>query len=172
MGMQQRAKGSEFELKISKQVIACSGGRFTSKDCYRMPLSGGHPHAGKADLAMSTEFLKFCPFIVECKHDKQFFDGCILRFRANELNWLGQVSRAVEDIGGYYPLLVMRGNNTPVYCASLIEGFNFAFGKAWLLDLPRILFFYSGEWAQVKFDDFIKALTARARAGKWKGAIK
>lgn len=119
-GRASRNKGCTFERLVASMIIKAAGKPFTKKDCFRTPLSGGHPYAGESDLQFTKHLRCVLPFVVECKHYKglkptQFFSLP----NAQISTWMAQVTVAAEkDKFRRYPMLVMRGNATPIYAAA------------------------------------------------------
>lgn len=117
-------KGHGFENAVAKMVAAA----FTPfgikrEDCYRTPLSGGHPFAGKkdpGDLQMSPQLVELFPYCVECKfYKKIFLHGLLFPPKTwlkawNFSKWLKQVCKAAKHTKRI-PLLVIKGNNTPEF---------------------------------------------------------
>lgn len=114
--MKINRKGKEFERFVARAVLADAPG-FGKKDCYRTPLSGGHPFGETGDLVISPGLRKFFPFVVECKHRKDWGPGVMFQPRKEERSWILQVLRATRK-NDFAPLLVMRGNATEVYAAA------------------------------------------------------
>lgn len=113
MGRTSKAKGSSFERLVAKLVLEAFPD-MTAKDCYRTPLSGGHPTADAGDLVLSERLRKLFPYSVECKHTKDWSLHQIMPLREGVRKWVQQTVKAAEK-NGLYPLLVMRGNNTAIY---------------------------------------------------------
>ena len=65
IGRRSKNKGSTFENAISKTV--CQYFEVEREECYRTPLSGGHPFGDTGDLVIGTKLFKQFPFVVECK---------------------------------------------------------------------------------------------------------
>lgn len=116
MSRKSRDKGSAFERLVAAMVLEAIPG-FTKKDCYRTPLSGGHPVADSGDLVVSERLQKKFPFVVECKHVKDWNLQWLWPPNSAVRSWITQAQAAAKRMGTRRPwLLVMRGNNTPVYC--------------------------------------------------------
>ena len=126
MGKTSRTKGAKFERKVAKLIIATANNvlkldhhaKLGSKDCYRTPMSGGHPHAGASDLVLSKRLRKSFPFCVECKHTKGWKPVQMFKLLGNVKSWIDQVSHAVSrDRHLRYPMLIVSGNATPIFVA-------------------------------------------------------
>lgn len=115
-----RVKGAAFELRISKElVLAAKRAGMTRKDCYRTPLSGGHPFGDRGDLVISPAFAELFPFCVEAKHYSNWSPGVMFEPRAQELSWIDQVVKATQQCQNLrHPLLVVSGNRTGAYAVA------------------------------------------------------
>jgi hypothetical protein len=160
----KREKGNGFERLVARMVLdACNKGGFLldRKECFRTPLSGGHPFADRGDLQIGPQLRKVFPFVVECKHQKIWNPGAMFRARENEANWLRQVKRATKEtkIEGLVPLLVCQGNLTGTYCAAPWDDLRRAL-PATAGAMPRMLFrFEKRIWGLIFWEDFLTALT-------------
>lgn len=63
-----RRKGAAYERKIVGLIRQAWG--LTSKQCYRTPLSGGHPYASSADVTFSPELDGRLDISIECKNHR------------------------------------------------------------------------------------------------------
>lgn len=119
MPKRSRDKGNNYERRYSKLVIAAfESFGITKRDCYRTPLSGGHPLADAGDLTISDPLWKLFPFAVECKHYKNWNPGVMFRPRKQERGWLKQVKASLPRCRPKsIPLLAMSGNATGDYTA-------------------------------------------------------
>ena len=116
MGRRSRVKGSTFERKVASMILRAAGSAFAKKDCYRTPMSGGHPHAGESDLVISPKLQTFFPYCVEIKHRKTWRPDRVWRAKADEAEFLNQVIDASRrDEFGRKPLVVIRGNATEIF---------------------------------------------------------
>jgi hypothetical protein len=164
-GAASRNKGCAFERLIAKAIIKAAGKGFTAKDCYRTPMSGGHPHAGESDLILSKALRKIFPFCVECKHYKVFQPKQLFKDNAIVKGWMTQVQTASsKDKFRRHPLLVFRGNNTDTYCASTLEGFESWGTRLNRNSVPGLLLVhkYKGKpcvWKVVVLNRLLKATT-------------
>lgn len=114
----RRVKGALFERAVADLILKLVGKPFTKKDCYRTPLSGGHRFSAKSDLMLSSRLKKVFPFSVECKHQKTFTLQMLFSETKLIHDWMDQaVAGCVRDNAKLLPLLVMRGNGTPVFAA-------------------------------------------------------
>lgn len=119
-GRASRNKGNAFERLVAKRILSAVGDPYTSKDCYRTPLSGGHPMGDSGDLVISERLAKVFPFTVECKHYRDLRLEEFLRpKKAVSLRtrvWLQQAERCgVKQ--KRIPLLVFRTNHRYIYVA-------------------------------------------------------
>lgn len=126
MGKTSRTKGANFERLISRMIIEAVGARedkvFGKQDCYRTPLSGGHPLADAGDLVISEALWRHFPYVVECKHVKSWNPAALLPpVTAQVCTWIRQAKAALRRVQERNParkegrwLLVMRGNNTAI----------------------------------------------------------
>jgi hypothetical protein len=121
MGKLSRQKGNAFERKVAKMILSTFP-QFGPPDCYRTPLSGGHPSADSGDLLTSNALQRKFPYVVECKHVRGWNLQWLMPPTKEILRWIEQASQACERIrartgGRRRPwLLVMRGNFTPEVC--------------------------------------------------------
>ena len=113
MTMMGRNKGKAFERHIAKDILKAFPS-FTPRDCYRTPMSGGHPFADSGDLCISPDLQKLFPFVVECKHYRNFRFQDVLPPTKQFITWVFQARTAAAQMDRPW-LLVVRGNNTPVY---------------------------------------------------------
>jgi len=116
-----KAKGSEFERKIAKEIIKAFRKRFKDlrqNDCWRSVLSGGHQMSA-GDLEMSDRLLGLFPYTVECKFYKKVNWWHFLLVPGNksykktwqEWKWVRQAVHAQR--AKTVPILVVHGNNGP-----------------------------------------------------------
>jgi hypothetical protein len=119
MGLMQRTKGSDFERHVAGLIVAAfKEYGITKKDCYRTPMSGGHPYADVGDLTMSATLLALLPVVVECKHTKSWNMSHLMNPPKMMMDWMDQVTKAAAPTNSTRaPLVVMRGNGTPILCA-------------------------------------------------------
>lgn len=150
MAVNGRVKGAQFELAISKALVEAAGEPYTRKDCYRTPLSGGHPFGDLGDLTISPEFRLVFPFVVECKHYKRWDPSVLFAPRKNELDWGRQVVDAArKSKTGRIPLLVMHGNFGLTIAAAPAKQF-----KQWYPDIT----YDSGLYFQMQLDPEVSAV--------------
>jgi hypothetical protein len=170
MGKASRTKGCAFERLVAKQVITAAGKGFSRKDCYRTPMSGGHPYAGESDLVLSEQLMKLFPWCVECKHYKGWkIDGV---FKANKAHqdWCKQAAySSSKDQFKRPPMVVMRGNGGNIYCAARYRDL-----KAWDHRmgnelLPGLMFrFQDSFWKLSLFSEVMRVLKSRAKRARLK----
>jgi hypothetical protein len=164
MGRLGRRKGAEFERLISKQIIHAVGRGFGKKDCYRTPMSGGHPFAGASDLICSQQLMDLFPFCVECKHWKSWKPTDVFRSVKQTLDWGRQVLEAARrDKFKRAPLLVMRGNGTDIYAAAPVWAFKNWSPKMSVAIVPALCFMLEGKlWKMMTFAAVLRRLTMKA----------
>jgi len=151
MGKLSRNKGNAFERLISKMIIAAVNkgckSKYAAKDCYRTPLSGGHPLADPGDLTYSPAFAKVFPYHVECKHHKSFSLEHFFRPTAALKSWCAQTIKGAKK-SERRPMLVIRGARTPIFVGLTIEPI---FGIEYIKIDINI-----DTWVFCRFDDFLK----------------
>jgi hypothetical protein len=163
--MNNRRIGSTFERIVSKEIVkACKDIGATQKDCYRTPLSGGHPFGDRGDLVVSPLLAPFLPFSVECKTSRRWTPGNMFTPGEMEKKWIAQVRKSAGKT--LFPMLVMRGFRTDIFVALQEPDFKRYFENT----RPRIdlRFIVGGStadvWRMVPFDTFLRALRDRAKA--------
>lgn len=116
-----RSKGATFERTVSKMIVEASkhlGVR--QQDCYRTPMSGGHPNAKyqhPSDLVMSKKLLKHFSVSVECKHYKKVDLQTLFTKTGLVFSWVAQASHAaLHSNDDLTPLVVFKWNNSQVFC--------------------------------------------------------
>lgn len=116
-----RRKGSGFERDVAALILKHAGNKFSKKDCYRTPLSGGHRFARETDpgdLMMSPALTKRFRFTVECKRYKEIryehFISPIPASSWQEFAWLKQAIDATTT--GHSTMLVMQANRGEIFC--------------------------------------------------------
>lgn len=163
MGRRSRVKGSTFERKVIAMILKAAGPAFTKKDCYRTPMSGGHPFAGESDLVISPELQVFFPYCVECKHRKTWRPDRVWKPKADEAEFLNQVIEASrQDKLNRKPLVVMRGNATEIFSTAKYRSL---LHWAKLSEFPgRVLLFrHRGVlWGMFLFTDMLGILAKKA----------
>lgn len=110
-----KAKGSEFERKIAKEIVkAFRHFGMTQRDCWRSTMSGGHDRA-VGDLEMSKDLLRLFPFCLEMKHRKLIrIENFFMDKKSEELSWIDQVTIAASKNKSLTPVIVMRGNHKQI----------------------------------------------------------
>jgi hypothetical protein len=163
MAKRSRDKGNSFERKVAKLIIAAAGEGFSNKDCYRTPLSGGHPFAGSSDLVMRRRLRKLLPFCVECKHYKTWKLEHMLRLTAVVKGWHKQVLHACKkDRYHRSPLLVIRGRGGLVYASSPVECWT-SWGSKMLTGHGNLDYQFKGRrWRLVDFTDALIIVADKA----------
>jgi hypothetical protein len=178
MGLKSRRKGAAFEQRIARDLVAAAREwGFTSKDCYRTPLSGGHPFGDRGDLCIAPSLRAAFPFTVECKNYRDWTPAVMLRsagLRAQEREWFTQVEEAASGCGEALPLLVVQGARTGIY-AALPLGCGWAGDQVYGLALRPHLRFHAGgsragsyilvEWAAF-LDKFRERCRVKLGSGK------
>lgn len=131
--MRGKAKGSEFERKIAKEIVkAYSRFGITQKDCWRSTLSGGHSRAA-GDLEISERLAKIFPFCLEMKHRKKIrFENFMLSKDSEEKRWIKQTIEGAKKAPNTIGVLVMRANNCPIYAMEIHGGRNLMPWKTFL----------------------------------------
>lgn len=123
-----RNKGSAFERKVAKMVIAAfEDFGITSEDCYRTPSSGGHRFAKKqdpGDLVTSKRLRRLFPFSVECKSYKTLDWAGLMNNSSRQFKeWWDQACAAsTKDCK---PLLVFRQNRSQAFAMVKFADVNF-----------------------------------------------
>jgi hypothetical protein len=87
----------------------------TKKDCYRTPLSGGHPMGDPGDLVMSPRLRAIFPYLIEAKHRKDWKVEHIFVPTAAMAEWVEQAVRAANKLH-LTPVVVVRGHHTNIFC--------------------------------------------------------
>lgn len=164
-----RAKGANFERVVAKAVIR-SFARFgiTIKDCYRTPMSGGHPAASltsPGDLVVSARLAKLFPFSVECKRVEalsldQLFQtgtttGLLQKFMQQAVRQAGQE---------WIPLLVVKKNHGPLLAVLPVGEWGVVNRSEWGRGLakirPQMLFRFAGaDWTTVSLQKLLILLS-------------
>jgi hypothetical protein len=167
IGRRSKNKGSTFENVISKTV--CQYFEAEREECYRTPLSGGHPFGDTGDLVIGTKLFKQFPFVVECKAYQDWKPGVMFSPNVREMGWLNQVSRAsAQSPRQGLPLLVIKGNFAGIF-ACLREGDGLKlFPKLSMLgnrlyfrrEMPKGGF---QRWMMIPWEDFLTVASGRYR---------
>lgn len=169
MAKRSRNKGNAFERKVAKLIITAAGEGFSNKDCYRTPLSGGHPFAGSSDLVMRKRLRRIAPFCVECKHYKGWKLEHMFRLTSVVKGWHKQVLLAVEaDRYKRMPLLVVRGYGGLIFASAPLWAW-----VDWMQDgkgvLPTIRLDYKYQkevWCVVNFKAVLRTITRKAERAR------
>jgi hypothetical protein len=114
MGQYSKSKGSSFERLVAKMIAKAFD--VPVKECYRTPMSGGHYIKG--DIVLSPALQVQFPFTIECKHTKSWSLSHLIPLSALMKSWLAQAFEQAKD-EGHNPLLIIRGNHTPVYAITV-----------------------------------------------------
>lgn len=154
-----KQKGNTFERHCAKLILKAAGSSFGKKDCYRVPMSGGHQFEGEGDLRTSKRMRKVFPFLVEAKHRKtikpyQFFNP------TEELyGFIRQSKRETRNDKWKRPgLIVVKGNNTPIFAMVRLEMLDIRY--CGLLDHPMLRIRYKGRtWGVTLFSNVLNCLT-------------
>lgn len=154
-------------------ILKAAGSAFTKKDCYRTPMSGGHPHAGESDLVISPKLQVFFPYCVEIKHRKTWRPDRAWKPKADEAEFLNQVITASRrDEFGRKPLVVVRGNATEIFAIAKyksllcwVEGLDFSLLLQTKVSLfpGRVLLFKHRDvlWGMFLFTDMLEVLARK-----------
>jgi len=165
-----KQKGSAFENLVANKIIEAA--KFEKKDCYRTPLSGGHPYADAGDLQISEKLLPYFPFSVECKHRRDWHPGVMFAPRGEERAWILQTYKAAR--GEKVPLLIMRGNRTEIFVAGPFTHL-FRYFDAKIFRVRPVLVLASADvagkreqetWLMLPFQPFLDMLGERVRMGR------
>lgn len=156
MGRQGRLKGNAFERRVSKVIVAVAGEGYSKERCYRTPLSGGHAQYGEGDIQMTKKLGRAFPFAIECKHYKHWHTGHLFKFTKQLRDFLEQAEegsrKALARFNKIrYPLLVVSGNGTGIYCV-----FPVLLMREGLRIKPPILKMRHG-WAAANFENFLRS---------------
>jgi hypothetical protein len=152
-----RGKGSSFERKVAGDVVTHF--KVDKKSCYRTPLSGGHPYAGKGDLVVAPALFPKFPFCTECKHQKWVNIGCFVEQNERVLKFFDQVLKATRE--SEYPLLIARGNNTSTFALIRVKDTRKLFRKDWrqLIKVYGVIHTDKyGSWRWFKWPQFLSLL--------------
>ena len=145
-GRGSKQKGNVFERTVAKMILKAAGPKFKASDCYRTPLSGGHPIASSGDLVLSRRLAKTFPFVVECKHRKTFHMRRVFFPGETFGAYLDQTIKAAKK-ERRPPLLVIRGNGTQVLCVT---------DEEYVSEMPYLTFYHGGvTWAACLFKTFL-----------------
>lgn len=112
---------------------------------------------------MSDRLLTVFPWVVECKHRKNWSLEVMMKAeRAQEAKWFQQVERAAEKSNDrrnlfngdrLSPMIVVRGNGTDIY-AIVPSGH-----LPWLMkDIPKLMLARDdsyGQWVMLRFHSFL-----------------
>jgi len=154
-------KGALFERMVAKKIHAAAGPQYKKEKCFRTPRSGGHHAQGYGDVQVSKRLRRVFPFVVECKHWKDWSVDKLFKDGAQLANFLAQASEgAVRAKKRYnltlFPLLVVRGNNTPILCVfpkALLERDGNSKWSGFKAPLPRVMLH---GWVACLFDSFLQ----------------
>lgn len=163
-GRRSKAKGGAFELLVVKAICKATNKMFDNTICYRTPRSGGHHIIGGADIIIKPKLREFFNFDIECKHRKTINVGKLFKHSAETKEFLKQALENTDE-GGGYPMLVIRGNRTPVFCASPLSSLKSA-GYESLTDAetPGLVFKFRGKtWKWFLFDFMMLELKRKTR---------
>lgn len=149
-----REKGNGFERLVAKRIVAVSC--MTAKDCYRTPLSGGHPYGDRGDLVVSPQLRKRFPFFVECK----FYRG----WNLDHLLWPGSLAKSwykklvqQSKEARLIPMFVAKGNRgVPIAAVPIKVVKTFPVLKS---VSPFLKYKIQGEsWIATTLDEFLAAV--------------
>jgi hypothetical protein len=182
--MNSRAKGSGFERQVAKLVVGAfrkAGYKVSSKDCYRTPLSGGHRFSRQTDpgdLMMTRRMQALFPFVVECKFHKKFsLYRFLVAVRKRKSSWheFKFIAQAHQQARHHAPLLVAKGNNTPIFALlplgldNAVPEDRKAYSDLWKheprISIPRAVVDMSlgiqpfQTWSLILFEDFLQRWT-------------
>jgi hypothetical protein len=158
-----RNKGNSFEREVAKQILDAVGPSFSGEDCRRTPASGGQPFGDRGDLVISGRLFRRFPFVVECKHWRDWHPDIMLAPRQIEEKWLLQVCTATARAKrGGIPLLVMRGDRQTAWCAAPLRDMLTYLERvgAWYFVFPHA----GRRWLMVPWQVLLNALEARRKS--------
>jgi len=120
MSHRGKQKGNAFELLIVKSIRKAVSKKYADDICYRTPGSGGHYIIGGADIVIETKLRKVFNFAIEAKHRKTIKINSLFDSTKQFSDFMSQtIENCYEN--GDHPLLVFRGNRTPVLAASTLD---------------------------------------------------
>ena len=106
-----RAKGSEYERKVAKEL-----GNWWGEEFHRTPMSGGLHW--KKDNRVAGDIVtppdSVYPFVTECKKREGWSFEQLLKGTGEVEKWWKQVTRDSSETG-LYPLLIFAKNFSPDY---------------------------------------------------------
>lgn len=160
MGKLSRNKGADFERLVAKMFRDSLEAE--KDEIMRTPLSGGHSMGDRGDLQVSARIRSRFPFCVECKHSKEWRPGHFMTKTPGymEKSWLEQAAAAAaRAVPNQFPLLVIRGNRTPIYAV-----FPVAAEESIPLPFVSPYLVFTAEtspwkyWQMILFEDFLSSL--------------
>lgn len=168
MAFGAKRKGSTFERLVAELILRNAGRGFGKKDCYRTPMSGGHPFAGSSDLVISKELQRFVPWCIECKHYKSWKVDHFFQPTQQIIGWAEQVTRASRhDKFKRAPLLVVRGNATVIYAAAPKGALRMWSSRLMIAKHPALLFYvHDTLWQAMPFSEILKSIKLKAKAAR------
>jgi len=161
MGASSKRKGSTFERLVAACILKAAGKQFTKKDCYRTPMSGGHPYAGESDLIISKKLREYFPFVVECKHRKTWTESHVFKMTGDMKEFITQVlTAASKDKFSRAPLLIVRGHGSTYAMSPDLDEWLDEHGLS-LEQTARLIFLdqAGAVWVMVLLSDMMKNLT-------------
>lgn len=176
-GRSSKQKGASFERLVARQILEAAGHGFSKEDCFRTPLSGGHPYAGASDLVISPKLLRIFPFCVECKHRASFRLEHFFHPTKELISYHDQVLQAVKKDriridfdpdkppAKRAPLLVIKGGHGCDAVVAMPEHISALYLKNQncLFD-PSLNYCYGGQtWTACKFPTLLKAVSYWSR---------
>lgn len=166
MGKASKIKGSTFERRVAGEILKAAGKGFDKKDCYRTPMSGGHPYTGDSDLVISKRLRRFFPFIVECKHRKTWKLEQMFTMPKSFVEFVDQVNAAArKDKLKRAPLIVIRSNGGKTY-AAYPSALIYAWSKRLATSTPGFIWVDSKThqvWKLVLLSAMLKKLTVKVK---------
>lgn len=166
IGRRSKRIGGTFERRVAAMILAAVGERFCKKDCYRTPMSGGHPHVGESDLQISKKLRKVFPFLVEAKHRKTIRLDHFLKPTAELRSFRIQIVAEWKKLGKRgAPAVVMMGARTDVY--AMVKLPNLIHTHTALYDLletrtPFVVL--SSNWRIYRFADLLNCVKENINA--------
>ena len=169
MGVNGRSKGAGFERTVAKLILEAAGKPFGKKDCYRTPMSGGHPFAGESDLVISKKLQRLFPFCVECKFYKNWEPAMLLSGTGGTMKWVEQVTfSAKKDKFKRQPLLVIKANRRPIMAATRFYSITDWDSAMSFSNVPSLVFTAPNgqRWRLFLFSEMLKRLKVKARKNR------
>jgi len=115
-----KLKGNAFELLIVKTIRKAVKRKYANDVVFRTPASGGHWKIGGADITLEPALRKIFDVDIECKHQKTIKIHSFFETTKQFKDFMSQCLENCFENGGN-PLLVFRGNRTPIFAATTLD---------------------------------------------------